>query len=115
MPVSISGWCSPRTWRRSSRAKFYLSAGDFELSVPPLLALGEVGFDDVRIQFDAESRLIGYLHEAILNVRAVEQQHLIHPAALSGDSFARDVIANRCRPLTRRIREHLAPGIVVRH
>lgn len=54
---------------------------------PPALAWGQVSLHHIRIQFDAEAGLFGYFDESILDVRPVEQQHLIHPATLARDGL----------------------------
>src|ERR1700730_4532521 len=76
-------------------------------SAPPALARCEMRFDDVLVQLDTESRLVGDLHETVFDVGTVENQHLIHPSALSGDCFARDVVATRREPPARATSEHI--------
>ena len=75
-----------------------------DLLSPPRFSGRQMRADDVRIQLDAQPGLVRHLDEAVLDVRAVEQQHLIHPAAFAGDRLERHVIADRRGPLRRRRR-----------
>src|SRR5262245_53545798 len=82
---------------------------------PPCFARRQVGADDVRVQLDAESGLVGDLDESIFYVWSVELEDLIHPAALAGNRLESDVIADGGGPLGRRVGADLAPGIVIGH
>src|SRR5437867_3552900 len=82
---------------------------------PPRFARPEVCADDIRIQLDSESGLVRHGDEAVFYIWSVKEQHLVHPAALAGDGFERDVIADRRGPLHRGVCVDLTAGVVVRH
>src|SRR5207247_9869672 len=88
---------------------------DGSRSAPPALAWGQVGLYYVGIQLDAESGFIRQANESVLNVRLVEDEHLVHPVALAGDGLASHVVADGSRPVDGGPGVDLAAGVVIRH
>ena len=82
---------------------------------PPSLTRGQMGLHDIRIQFNTEPGLVGYLDVSVLDIRLVELEHLIHPATLAGNGLQGYVVANGGCPLSGRIRVNLGTGIMVGH
>src|SRR5207244_199328 len=70
---------------------------------PPRFARRQVRPHDVWVQLDTEPRLFCHFDEAILDIRPVEHEDLIHPVTLASNGFKSDVVVNRCRPLRGRI------------
>ena len=75
---------------------------------PTSVRRGEVRPHHVGIETRLPAPVCRHLDKAVLDVGAVQRQHLVHPAALAGDGLAGHVVADRRRPLARGLGER--PG-----
>src|SRR5258708_339472 len=84
-------------------------------SARPAFAFGEVGFGNGGVDVDTEAGLVVDADEAVLNIGAVEEQEVVHPAALTGDGFAGHEVADGSGPLAGGPGIQLAAGVVGGH